>query len=35
MFELSKNAVEFIFADILVKEDLRRNFNLAAKNLEL
>ncbi|CAK8564357.1 unnamed protein product [Lathyrus sativus] len=35
MFELSKNAVEFIFADNTVKEDLRNFFSLAAKNLEL
>lgn len=35
MFELSKNAVEFIFADNVVKDDLRNSFNLAAKNLEL
>lgn len=33
MFELSKNAVEFIFADNMVKEDLRNIFSLAAKNL--
>jgi len=35
MFKLSKNAVEFIFADNMVKEDLRNMFSLAAKNLEL
>ncbi|CAI8611454.1 unnamed protein product [Vicia faba] len=35
MFELSKNAVEFIFADNTVKEDLGNIFSLAAKNLEL
>ncbi|XP_061345509.1 N6-mAMP deaminase [Gastrolobium bilobum] len=35
MFDLSKNAVDFIFADSLVKEDLRTTFNSAAKNLEL
>ncbi|KAK2358998.1 N6-mAMP deaminase [Trifolium repens] len=35
MLELSKNAVEFIFADNTVKEDLRNIFSLAAKNLEL
>ncbi|CAJ2649530.1 unnamed protein product [Trifolium pratense] len=34
-FELSKNAVEFIFADNTVKEDLRNIFSSAAKNLEL
>ncbi|KHN03460.1 Cytochrome P450 77A1 [Glycine soja] len=35
LFELSKNAIEFIFADNVVKEDLRKKFNSAAKNLEL
>lgn len=35
MFELSKNAVEFIFADNVVKEELRIFFSLAAKTLEL
>ena len=35
MFELSKKAVEFIFADSVVKDDLRGIFNSAAKNLEL
>lgn len=31
MFELSRNAVEYIFADSKIKEDLRRNFNSVAK----
>ncbi|RYR76210.1 hypothetical protein Ahy_A01g000818 [Arachis hypogaea] len=35
MFELSKNSVEFIFADNVVKDELREIFNSAAKNLEL
>ncbi|KAE9591448.1 hypothetical protein Lal_00039040 [Lupinus albus] len=35
MFELSRNAVEFIFADNGVKEDLRTYFNSVAKNMEL
>ncbi|XP_020227615.1 adenosine deaminase-like protein isoform X1 [Cajanus cajan] len=35
MFELSKNAVEFTFADNVVKEDLRKTFNSGAENLEL
>ncbi|KAK7264500.1 hypothetical protein RJT34_32109 [Clitoria ternatea] len=35
MFELSKNAIEFIFADNVVKKELRNFFNSAAKNLEL
>ncbi|MED6146342.1 hypothetical protein PIB30_033546 [Stylosanthes scabra] len=35
MFELSKNAVEFIFSDNVVKDELREIFNSAAKNLEL
>ena len=35
MFELSKNAIEFIFADSGVKEDLRKIFASAAKNLDL
>jgi hypothetical protein len=35
MFELSKNAVEFIFADNTAKEDLRNIFSLAANDLEL
>lgn len=33
LFELSKNAIEFMFADNVVKEDLRKTFNSAAKNL--
>ncbi|XP_027332955.1 adenosine deaminase-like protein [Abrus precatorius] len=35
MFELSKNAVEFIFADNAVKQELINLFNSAATNLEL
>ncbi|XP_061347897.1 N6-mAMP deaminase-like [Gastrolobium bilobum] len=35
MFELSRNAVEFIFADCGVKEDLRIFFNSVAKNMEM
>ncbi|CAL0309072.1 unnamed protein product [Lupinus luteus] len=35
MFELSRNAVEFIFADSGVKEDLRIYFNSVAKNMKL
>lgn len=31
MFELSRNAVEHIFADSKVKEDLRKIFNSVAK----
>ncbi|RDX68165.1 Adenosine deaminase-like protein [Mucuna pruriens] len=34
LFELSKNAIEFIFADNVVKEDLRKTFISAAKNQE-
>ncbi|XP_020210358.1 adenosine deaminase-like protein [Cajanus cajan] len=35
MFELSRNAVEYIFADSRVKEDLRKVFNSVAKNMEV
>ncbi|KAL2339169.1 hypothetical protein Fmac_013615 [Flemingia macrophylla] len=35
MFELSKNAIEFIFADNVVKGDLRKTFYSAAENVEL
>ncbi|KAK7359749.1 hypothetical protein VNO77_01714 [Canavalia gladiata] len=35
MFELSRNAVEYIFADSGVKEDLRKIFNSAARNMEV
>ena len=35
MFELSRNAVEFIFAESEVKEDLRKYFNSVAKNMKV
>jgi len=35
MFELSKNSIEFIFADNVVKEVLRKTYDSAAKLLEL
>ncbi|KAF5728595.1 adenosine/AMP deaminase family protein [Tripterygium wilfordii] len=35
MFELVKNAIEFIFADVEVKQDLKEIFNLAAKKWDL
>lgn len=35
MFELSKNSIEFIFGDNVVKEILRKTFDSAAKSLEL
>ncbi|RDX86089.1 Adenosine deaminase-like protein, partial [Mucuna pruriens] len=35
MFELSRNAVEYIFADSRVKEDLRNHFNSVARNMEV
>jgi len=31
MFELSRNGIEYIFADSQVKEDLRNFFNSVAK----
>jgi len=31
MFELSRNAIEYTFADSKVKEDLRKFFNSVAK----
>lgn len=35
MFRLAKNAIEFIFADDGVKQDLRKIFDLATKKLDL
>ena len=35
MFELSRNAVEYIFADNGVKNDLRKYFNSVSKNMEV
>lgn len=35
MFQLSENAIDFIFADDGVKKDLRAIFEVAAKNLDL
>ena len=35
LFQLAKNAVEFVFADDLVKRDLREIFNSAANRLDL
>ncbi|KAK7303281.1 hypothetical protein RJT34_14184 [Clitoria ternatea] len=35
MFELSRKAVEYIFADNKVKDDLRKIFNSMAKNMEV
>ncbi|KAF7840647.1 adenosine deaminase-like protein [Senna tora] len=35
VFELSKNSIEFVFADSGVKEELRKNFDSAAKSLDL
>ncbi|KAF4372513.1 hypothetical protein CsatB_012761 [Cannabis sativa] len=35
LFQLAKNAVEFVFADNLVKRDLREMFNSAANKLDL
>jgi len=34
MFELSKNSIEFIFADNVVKEVLRKTFASEAKSLK-
>lgn len=35
MFELARNAVEFLFENDEVKQDLRSIFDLAAKKLDL
>ncbi|PON38398.1 Adenosine/AMP deaminase domain containing protein [Parasponia andersonii] len=35
LFQLARNAVEFVFADDLVKSDLREIFNSAAKRLDV
>lgn len=35
MFELSRNAVEYIFADSGVKEDLRKLFNSVANDMKV
>ncbi|KAF4400792.1 hypothetical protein G4B88_001347 [Cannabis sativa] len=35
LFQLAKNEVEFVFADNLVKRDLREMFNSAANKLDL
>ena len=35
MFQLAKNAIEFIFADDGVKQDLRKIFDLATKKQDL
>jgi adenosine deaminase len=35
LFQLAKNAIEFIFASDGVKQDLRRTFDLASNKMDL